>query len=127
MVKMRQVLAAAVQRGGWAVVDQAVVSIGSFARNILLAYFLTQEVFGAYGVLILPAFFLLASFHAALIVYPVQVRTAALEPDQRRRFASASLCLTLSLGIPLSLLMAAASGWAAKPTRSSPMVQGPSL
>lgn len=112
-MKMRQVLAAVVRRGGWAVVDQAVVSIGSFGRNIMLAYFLAQDVFGAYGVLILPAFFLLASFHAALIVYPVQVRSAALEPHERSRFASASLCLTILLGIPLSLLMATASGWAA--------------
>lgn len=106
-------LTAAVRRGGWPMVDQAVVSIGSFGRNILLAYFLTQDVFGAYGVLILPALLLLASFHGALIVYPVQVRSGALEPDQRRRFASASLCLTILLGAPLSLLMAAASAWAA--------------
>ncbi|GEM_PF-3408762 len=111
---MTRLVAAVVRRGGWAVVDQAVVSIGGFSRNIIIAHYVSQEVFGAYGVLILPAFLLLASFHAALIVYPVQVRTAAIEPDQRRGFTSASLCLTILLGIPLCLVMAAASAWAAK-------------
>ncbi len=92
------------RRGGWAIVDQAISSIGNFARDVLLVRYLSHEIYGAYG-LLMPVMFFVASLHAALIVYPVQVKGAVVDPARLPRFATASLILTLLLCAPLLAAM----------------------
>lgn len=102
--KLRGLIAVIARRGGWAITDQAVASIGNFGRNIALTHYLLPEVFGKYG-MILSAFLFLNSLQAALVVYPVQVKGSVIEQERLGGFASICLLLTLLLCIPLALVM----------------------
>lgn len=96
--------------GMWAITDQAVVSIGNFTTNIFLGRKLLPEVYGTYGIL-LETMFWLISLQAALVVYPMSVRGALIDDPQRlRRFATANLCLTLAMALPLALGLLVAGG-----------------
>jgi len=103
------------RRSVWAVADQAVVSLGNFAVNILLArYFARQHdvaALGAYFILIEPML-LLNSIQAAMVVYPLTVRGAVLDAPALGRLTSLSLLVTLlawpvlAMGLLLTSLIA---------------------
>lgn len=96
--------------GMWAITDQAVVSVGNFTTNIFLGRVLSEEVYGTYGVL-LETMFWLISLQAALVVYPMSVRGALIDDSRRlKRFATANLCLTLGMAIPLAVGLLLAGG-----------------
>lgn len=109
--RLRGLFSAIVRRGGWAITDQAVVSIGNFGRDVIFAAYLTKEIYGAYGMVMSPLL-LIGSLHAALIIYPVQVRGAVVDAERLPKLATASLILTLLLSLPLLVLMGLATVYA---------------
>lgn len=98
------------KRGGWAITDQAIVSIGNFTRNIALAHALSAEVFGAFGML-LSAFLFLSSLHAGGIIYPIQVKGAVLDDSRVPAFTTMCMLFTVIVAIPLLLAMGISSAW----------------
>jgi O-antigen/teichoic acid export membrane protein len=109
LLKLRGLTGVIARKGGWAIADQAIASIGNFGRNIILARFLLKEVFGEYG-MILSAFLFLNSLQAALVIYPVQVKGSVIEPQRLAGFATVCLALTLLLCLPLAAVMGV-SAW----------------
>jgi O-antigen/teichoic acid export membrane protein len=108
-------LAADSKRSFWAMADQGVVSLGSFALNLLLARQFPMQgelnSLGSFGVLMGLGFFL-RGVHAALVVYPLSVGGAVLEPARVGRLTTTALAGTL-LGWPVmgALLVGAALVW----------------
>jgi len=98
------------KRGGWAITDQAIASIGNFTRNIALAHALSAEVFGAFGML-LSAFLFLSSLHAGGIIYPIQVKGAVLDDSRVPAFTTMCMLFTVIVAIPLLLAMGISSAW----------------
>ena len=84
------------QAGGWALVDQGVVSLGNFLTSLLLARFLPQETFGVYALLF--GLMLAANqLHSAAVVYPLLLQGAVADRRAMRRLASVSLAYSLAL------------------------------
>jgi O-antigen/teichoic acid export membrane protein len=112
-------LAAIARRGGWAITDQAVASIGNFGRDALLAHYLGRSDYGTYGMM-MQALLFLSSLQAALVIYPVQVRGATEDEAHLPRFITASALLTLALSLPLLIAMGISSIYAAYGTLLAP-------
>ena len=91
-------------QGFWALVDQAIVSLGSAATGVLLARSLPSREFGTV-VLILAAMLFLNAVHASLIVYPLSVFGARLEVDEFGPYFGRSLGSALIIAAPLCLLL----------------------
>jgi O-antigen/teichoic acid export membrane protein len=79
-------------RGVSALLDQGVVSLGTFVTNVLLARSLGQGEYGLYA-LVLGVMLLLNSVHAALVAYPLSVKGATADEHELRRLAAGSLGL----------------------------------
>lgn len=93
-------------RGIWAVADQGIVSLGSFATGILLARHLPLDggqprAFGAFAVLF-EVMLYLNGIQSALVIYPLLVRGAKVDRRSLQRLTAASCLLTLMLGVPLA-------------------------
>jgi O-antigen/teichoic acid export membrane protein len=93
--------AAGASSTGWAISDQAVVSLGNFLTTIILARNLYDRDFGIYAV-IFGLLLLLNSCHAALIVLPLSVKGVGL--DLRSLGTLSSSCLLLSAGLAVIFL-----------------------
>lgn len=92
-----------------AVLDQALVSGGTFTTNLLLARGLARPEYGTYAVIFWAA--LLANgIHGALISYPLSVRVAQDGGPELRRTASGGFLLTAALGLVESVLAATGLG-----------------
>jgi O-antigen/teichoic acid export membrane protein len=89
-------------RGGWALADQGIVSLGNFATSVLLARSLPKVEFGVY-ILVFGVLQFLHSLHQSLVTYPLSVRGAASDAERLRRLAGSALLFTLILALPLSL------------------------
>jgi O-antigen/teichoic acid export membrane protein len=83
----------------WPMVDQGIVSLGNFAINIFLARYLARlgrlAEYGEFG-LLFDLMLFLNGIHAALIIYPLTVRGAAL--DRAGLKGLMSVCLTITFG-----------------------------
>jgi O-antigen/teichoic acid export membrane protein len=92
-------------RASWTLIDQAVVSLGTFAVNIILARHLTQTDYGAFT-LIFGLLLLLQVFNTTLVFYPLTIQSAAPGAARRNLICSCFIFLPLLL-LPLSLAIAA--------------------
>ena len=100
------------RRSLWALIDQGVISLGTFLTSIQLARLLSQREFGIYGVLL--GLLLFANgVHASLITYPLSVKGAVESAAGLRRQGGASLTLTTVLAgllcvacLPFTVLLA---------------------
>jgi O-antigen/teichoic acid export membrane protein len=88
----------------WTLADQGMVSVGNFLSGVILARHLPKTGYGAYA-LLLETMLFLNTLQSAVVTYPMSVRGATHEPHQVRRFASASLWITLALLPILGLAM----------------------
>ena len=77
-------------------VNQAVVSLGNFGLNLLLARALMARDYGAFSVF-LSVFLFLNAIHQSLVTYPLSVRGAAAGRGEFRRLIGAALALTIVL------------------------------
>ncbi len=87
-------------RGFWGLVDQAVVSLGTFLLNVLLARHLPIEEFGVYA-LVLGVLLFLNALHASVVVYPISLKGAAADQAGLRRHAGGALSAIAILASPL--------------------------
>lgn len=92
-------------RASWTLADQGVVSLGSFAVNILLARNLPQSEYGAFAI-IFAALLLLQVINTTLVFYPLTIRTAR-AVEQRSKHIHLSLLLLVGGLIPQSAMIAA--------------------
>ena len=97
------------KRALWAMADQGVVSLGNMVTVVLLGRGLETATFGRFNV-ILETIFFLNSLQAALVVYPLSVRGAAVNVQRLRRFTGVSLMITMAIGGVMGLGMALAGG-----------------
>jgi O-antigen/teichoic acid export membrane protein len=88
-------------RASWTVIDQGVVSVGSFSVNIVLARLLLPTDYGTFAV-IFGLLMGLQIFNTTLIFYPLTIRIAAPGAD-RSAVISSSLTLLIMLLVPLSV------------------------
>lgn len=102
----------------WALADQAVISAGNFATNIILARHLAPAVYGVWW-WVFNVILFLNSLHAALVSYPLTLR-AAVEDDsslggRARRSMSLTLFLTPLMAAGLVAVTARTGRWTVLP------------
>jgi O-antigen/teichoic acid export membrane protein len=92
-------------RASWTLIDQGVVSLGSFAANIMLARLLPQSDYGVFAI-IFALLLMLQVFNTTLIFYPFTIRIAAAEGERGDLIWSSLLLLATAL-LPLALTIIA--------------------
>jgi len=92
--------------GFWALVDQGLVSAGTFFANVVLARNLTPDDYGRYA-LFLSVFLALNAAHTSLVIYPLTTSPAAQHRRNLQQETAAALFLTLVLFAPAVAVMAA--------------------
>jgi len=92
----------------WAIADQGIVSLGNFLTTIILARTLVPEAYGVWTVLF-GLILLLNVVHASLIVYPLTIMAATVDPSESRSGTGGALVLTTALSLPLGLMLVGAS------------------
>jgi O-antigen/teichoic acid export membrane protein len=85
--------------------DQAVVSLGAFLVNVVLARHLPPGEYGTFA-LILGVLLTLQLFTASLLYYPVSVRRSVALPPERARLMGVSVLMTALMCIPLAGVLA---------------------
>lgn len=94
------------RRTFWTLLDQGVVSLGTFLLSILLARHLPPVEYGAFA-LVLGVLLLVQVINSSLIFYPMSIRSAVLPVTARPRLVGRSLVLLGLLGVPFMLAMVA--------------------
>jgi len=87
-------------RASWTLIDQGVVSLGSFAANILLARLLPNADYGVFAV-IFALLLMLQVFNTTLIFYPFTIRLAAAAGERTDMIWSSEFLLAVAL-VPLA-------------------------
>ena len=90
----------------WPLVDQAVVSIGTFVINLILARNLPQAEYGVFALLI-SVFLTFQLLNASLIFHPLIFGLSAAEGRMPARLVSATCLLTFGTSLPLAILVGA--------------------
>jgi len=94
----------------WGLLDQAVVSLGSFLTIIVLARTMDLPAYGTLAV-ILAAMVFLNNLVAALIGYPLIVRGAVIDEGSFRNLALTALMLSAVIASVLGVLFVCIVGW----------------
>jgi O-antigen/teichoic acid export membrane protein len=89
-----------------ALLDQGVVSAGNFLTNVMLARSLPASQYGVFA-LFLDAILFLNSLQAALLIYPLTVRSQLMDDNQLRRCSGSCVVLTLLFALPMGIVLAA--------------------
>lgn len=84
--------------GFWSLTDQAIVSLGSFLTNILLARELAPKEYGTYAIL-LGALLIIYGTHGAIVTYPLLLLGSSESQDGLRSLTVFSLWLTSGIGL----------------------------
>jgi hypothetical protein len=92
-----------------ALLDQGVVSAGNFLTNVMLARSLPASQYGVFA-LFLDAILFLNSLQAALLIYPLTVRSQLMDDNQLRRCSGSCVVLTLLFALPMGIVLAAYRG-----------------
>jgi O-antigen/teichoic acid export membrane protein len=95
-----------ISRLSWTLIDQAVVSVGSFSVNIALARLLPQPDYGIFAA-ILASLLLLQIVNVTLVLYPATLYVASPKRDDRQDVIAAALLLLTSTTLPLACLLVA--------------------
>ena len=100
-------------RISWSLVDQGLVSGGTFLLNVILARGLSAGDYGVFA-LLFGGMLTLQLLNTTLIIHPLSVRLVTTNPEDQPRLLTASLILTsvmsLGLGAVLALIVALL-GW----------------
>jgi O-antigen/teichoic acid export membrane protein len=108
-------LAADSKRSFWAMADQLLVSLGNFLLGLFLARHFDRhhdlQALGAFGLLMGVVYFL-RGVHAAVVVYPLSVRGAVLNPQQLSGLSTWALAATaISWPVQAALVLGTAKLW----------------
>jgi len=95
-------------RSFWTLSDQAVVSLGNFGTNLILARHLPALEYGAFALLFGVLLFI-NRLHSSLVTYPVSSRGAAATPQQLKHMTALALVITCLLVIPCGLVVGVAA------------------
>jgi O-antigen/teichoic acid export membrane protein len=91
---------------GWVVGDQALISASNFVGMVIAARAMSTTEFGTYA-LAYSAIYALNSLQSSLITQPHSVLAAHRDPDEYRRYTTATgrmqVILALALGLPLAV------------------------
>ncbi|MCJ2041894.1 polysaccharide biosynthesis C-terminal domain-containing protein [Methylobacterium sp. J-059] len=90
---------------GYPLIDQAIVSLGTFVLNIMLARHLPPSEYGHVSILF-GVLFLLQVVNTTLVFYPMTVRCSVALPDKSRALIHTSLLILVPLSIPLCIGLA---------------------
>ncbi len=90
----------------WTLFDQATLSLGTFLFNIVLARHLSISAYGGYAMFI-GIISVMQVICGALIFYPLSVRGSVLAQEPFRQLVVTALILTVIVGMPVALLLAA--------------------
>jgi O-antigen/teichoic acid export membrane protein len=88
-------------RAGWSLIDQGIVSLGTFLVNIVLARHLASSEYGVFALLLATALSL-QLVNTWLVAYPLGVRLAAAKSDEGARLMTSSIVLVALICVPLS-------------------------
>jgi O-antigen/teichoic acid export membrane protein len=94
-----------IERASWTLVDQGVVSAGSFALNVLLARTLSQQDYGEFT-LFIAAIFFLRTIDYSVISYPLSLQLCVATDDERAGLLGNTALLTVALSVVLVVLLA---------------------
>ncbi|WP_407520074.1 hypothetical protein [Methylobacterium oryzisoli] len=92
-------------RLGWPLVDQAIVSIGTFGLTVALARTLAPEEYGTFA-LLLGGLMVLHMVTASLVFYPLSIRHAPAAETEGAALLHASLALLAAVALPAMAAMA---------------------
>jgi O-antigen/teichoic acid export membrane protein len=102
----------------WALADQAVISLGNFLTNIILARHLAPSVYGVWW-WVFNVILFLNSLHASLVCYPLTLKAAtedeAYLAGRARRSMSLTLFMTPLMAAGLVSVSAATGRWSVLP------------
>lgn len=90
----------------WTLANQAIVSVGTFALNILLARVAAPEEYGTFAILF-SVMLLLQIANATLLHYPLTIRGAVAQTDARAEILGCGLILAGALSVVLSVALGA--------------------
>ena len=90
------------QRTSWTLLDQGVVSLGTFLLNVVLARHLPPAEYGVFA-FALTTLMLGQVVNGSLIFYPMSIRSVVMHPADRPRLVGRSLVLLAMLCLPLIL------------------------
>ena len=93
-----------VRRGGYSLVDQALVSITTFIAGVLLARWMTAEEYGAYAVGF-SVLLIIASAQNALILEPLSVLGPSEFGERLRGYVDLNGWMSVGLSLSLSLVL----------------------
>jgi O-antigen/teichoic acid export membrane protein len=93
------------ERASWTLVDQGVVSAGSFALNVLLARTLSEQDYGEFT-LFIAAIFFLRTIDYSLISYPLSLQLCVATDDERAGLLGNTALLTVALSLVLVVVLA---------------------
>ncbi len=94
-----------IERASWALIDQGLVSSGSFVLNVLLARTLSAQDYGEFT-LFIGAIFLFRTIDYSLISYPLSVQLCVVTDDQRAGLLGNTVLLAAALSLVLVVVMA---------------------
>jgi O-antigen/teichoic acid export membrane protein len=94
-----------IERASWTLVDQGVVSSGSFALNVLLARTLSEQDYGEFT-LFIAAIFFLRTIDYSLISYPLSLQLCVATDDERAGLLGNTALLTAALSLVLVVVLA---------------------
>lgn len=92
-------------RASWALLDQAIVSLGTFALNVLLARNLAVADYGRFA-LLFGIFLTLQLFNSSLLFHPLSVSLFAAKSGHRGTLLTTTAILTIGLSVSLGTLLA---------------------
>jgi O-antigen/teichoic acid export membrane protein len=99
-------------KGFWAILDQALFAGSNFILNIVLARWLSESEYGAFGVAF-SVFLLVGTLHTSLLTEPMMVFGSGRYRDRTAKYLGALLYGNLGFAIPCALLLAL-SAWIVK-------------
>lgn len=85
----------------WTLFDQAVVSVGSFSVNIVLARLLPRSEYGVFAA-VLASLLLLQIVNVTVVLYPATIRLAAGNEGERAPLVAGTLLFTAATSLVLS-------------------------
>lgn len=94
----------------WALSDQGLVSLGSFATQLVIARHVAPGLYGTYS-LLLGVILFVNGIHGALVTYPLSFRLATANEGEAAALLRTACLLTTLLALPAALLGAGACAW----------------
>lgn len=108
-------------RTTWALVDQGIVSLGTFLVSVMLARTLPSSEYGVYALLLATAAALQLP-NTSLVAYPLGVRLATTDSEECARLSTSSVGVVAAFSLALSITIVVALFSLGRPDLIAPVV-----